>query len=129
MTAPRWTAVDGDTRAHLYDDGPGALVLVVEAEHATLTVRLPDAALRRGALAVGGYLIERAHLGAVRDGALRDDLALLTAGLDDTPDDGLCHDPHPTRRGRSCTEPAGHAGPDLRGASHGDGHVDRWLRR
>lgn len=43
--------------------------------------------------------------------------------------DGLCHAPHPRRRGASCTEPAGHAGDDLRGASHGDGTVERWLVR
>lgn len=51
----------------------------------------------------------------------------LSVSLSDS--EPLCGDPHPSARGRSCTEPSGHAGDDLRGASHGDGRVDRWLRR
>ncbi len=63
---------------------------------------------------------------ALRAGMLRG----LSVDLDDEQLAGeLCGDPHPSARGRSCTEPAGHAGADLRGESHGDGRVDRWLRR
>lgn len=85
-TAPLWTAADGDTRAHLLNgDGPGALLLLIEDEHASMTVRLPDEALRRGALAVGRYLIERAGVGPLRADQLRRDLLDLAGTLDEGP--------------------------------------------
>jgi hypothetical protein len=36
---------------------------------------------------------------------------------------------HVGPRGRPCIEPAGHAGADLTGETHGDGSVLRWIVR
>jgi hypothetical protein len=53
----------------------------------------------------------------------------LTAWLETPtpPEPGTCG--HIGPRGRPCTDPAGHAGDDLTGESHGDGSVFRWLVR
>lgn len=83
LPEPLWTATDGDHRAHLLDDGPGALMLVIEDRAARrLSVRLPDEALRRGAMTVGRYLIGRTGVGPLRADELRRDLVELAGALD-----------------------------------------------
>jgi hypothetical protein len=106
------------------------LVASVEGKHGSGVILTEDARQHPGILGVaaidslgesGHLALDRAEVTALRDA--------LTAWLETPtpPEPGTCG--HVGPRGRPCTDPAGHAGDDLTGESHGDGSVFRWLVR